>query len=84
MGFGRFGRCLLLLFRGGGGARRGIHGLVLHLSIINSLRGREGQEERKEGRGREGGREGEREKGEEERKEEGRGGEKEGEGERKS
>ena len=55
----------------GGGTRRGIHGLVLHLSIIkstlgiiNSLRGREGQEERKEGRGREGGRkEGRRRKG---------------------
>ena len=66
-----------MLLRGGGGTRRGINGLMFHLSIINSLRGREGQEERKEGRGREGGREGERgggEKGRRERRRKGRGG----------
>ena len=42
---------------------------MFHLSIINSLRGREGQEERKEGGGREEGERKERKAGEEERKE---------------
>ena len=73
MGFGRFGRRSPLI-RGGGGTRRGIGGLVLHLSIINSLRGREGERRKKKGEG--GGEKGrgrgkeEREKGRERGKEE--------------